>query len=109
MATEEERVLVVDDAADTIEVLRRNLELHGYRVSSAQSTAEAIVMLQKRPIDLVITDLKMPGASGLELVRHVRDNFRDVDVLMITGYPSVESAVSAVRSGAVNYLAKPFT
>lgn len=106
---DQERILIVDDALDTAEVLRRNLELHGYAVSAAPGTAQAVELLTQRPVDLVLTDLKMPGASGLELIRHVRANYRDTDVLMITGYPSVETAVSAIRSGAVNYLAKPFT
>ena len=60
-------------------------------------------------MDLVITDLKMPGASGLDLVRHVRENYRDTEVMMITGYPSIEGAVEAVKTGAEEYLAKPFT
>ena len=109
MTKERDRILVVDDAEDTVEVLRRNLELNGYRVSTARSVREAIAVLEHRPVELVITDRKMPGGSGMDLIRHVRENHRDTEILMITGYPSVESAVTAVRSGAVNYLPKPFT
>ena len=58
---------------------------------------------------MVITDLKMPGISGLDLVRHIRENLKDSEVMMITGYPSVEGAVAAVKSGAEEYLPKPFT
>ncbi|MFW5878902.1 MAG: sigma-54-dependent transcriptional regulator, partial [Myxococcota bacterium] len=104
-----ETVLVVDDSADTVEVLRRNLELHGYAVLTAADSMQAMSVLEKSPVDLVVTDLRMPGVSGLDLVRHVKENFRDVEVLMITGYPSIETAVEAVRHGAVNYIAKPFT
>jgi DNA-binding NtrC family response regulator len=81
----------------------------GYRVWSASSVTEAIRMLESATIDLVITDMKMPGIGGLELVRHVRENFEDTQVVMITGYPSIDSAVEAVKSGADEYLAKPFT
>jgi DNA-binding NtrC family response regulator len=81
----------------------------GYRVWSASSVTEAIRMLESAVIDLVITDMKMPGIGGLELVRHVRENFEDTQVVMITGYPSIDSAVEAVKSGADEYLAKPFT
>lgn len=109
MPRDRPQVLVVDDAPDTVEVLRRNLELAGYNVLTAGSLAAALDVLGRRNVDLVITDLRMPGGSGLDLVRHVRDNLRDTDVLMITGYPTVETAVSAVRHGASNYLAKPFT
>ena len=104
-----ERILVVDDSPPTVEVIVRNLMDRGYRVWSASSVAEAIRMLESATIDLVITDMKMPGIGGLELVRHVRENFEDTQVVMITGYPSIDSAVEAVKSGADEYLAKPFT
>jgi DNA-binding NtrC family response regulator len=70
---------------------------------------EAIKVLGTTGVDLVITDLKMPGASGMELIRHIRENFKDVEVMMITGYPTIETAVKAVKSGAEEYLTKPFT
>ncbi len=104
-----ERILVVDDSPPTVEVIVRNLVDRGYRVWSASSVAEAIRMLESATVDLVITDMKMPGIGGLELVRHVRENFQDTQVVMITGYPSIDSAVEAVKSGADEYLAKPFT
>lgn len=104
-----QRILAVDDSSDTLEVLRRNLTVHGYQVLTAPSVPEALRILDKEPVDVVITDLKMPGPSGLELVRHIRDNFASTEVLMITGYPTVEGAVDAVKSGANDFLAKPFT
>jgi two-component system, NtrC family, response regulator HydG len=104
-----EHILAVDDSPDALEVLRRNLSSHGYVVLTAPGVAEAVRMLDERPVDVVITDLKMPGASGLDLIRHVRDNFKNTEVLMITGYPSVEGAVEAVKTGADDYLSKPFT
>lgn len=102
-------VLVVDDAPDTLEVLQRNLASRDFSVLAARGAAEAVRILEVEPVDLVITDLKMPGASGLDLVRHVRENHRDTEVMMITGYPSLEGAVQAVKTGAEEYLAKPFT
>ncbi len=104
-----ESILVVDDAPDTLEVLQRNLTSRYDRVFTASSVAEAIRLLSQTPVDLVITDLKMPGASGLDLVRHVRENFKGMEVMMITGYPTVETAVQAVKIGAEEYLSKPFT
>jgi len=102
-------VLVVDDAIATREILERNLRAEGYRVFTASSVSEAIRVLDDTPVDLVITDLKMPGENGLTLVRHVRENLRSTEVMMITGYASVEGAVEAVKTGAEEYLAKPFT
>jgi len=106
---EPEYILVVDDSADTREVLQRNLEGEGYRVLCSPDVAGGIEVLDSTHVDLVITDLKMPKSSGLDLVKHVRENFRDSEVMMITGYPSIEGAVKAVKTGADEYLAKPFT
>lgn len=108
-STKKDSILVVDDAPDTIELLQRNLESRGYQVFTAPNAMEAIKILETTAVDLVITDLKMPGASGIELIRHIRENFRDIEVMMITGYPTIESAVKAVKSGAEEYLTKPFT
>jgi DNA-binding NtrC family response regulator len=102
-------ILVVDDSLDTLEVLRRNLEAGGYRVQCATGVPQAIQTLARETVDVVVTDLKMPGVSGIELVRHVRENLKETEVLMITGYPSVEGAVAAMRTGAADYLPKPFT
>ena len=108
-ADKKEAILVVDDVPDTVEVLQRNLTAEGYKVFTAPGVAEAIRITGTTQIDLVITDLKMPKIGGLDLVRHVRENLRDTEVIMITGYPSIEGAVRAVKTGAEEYLAKPFT
>lgn len=104
-----ERILVVDDSSTTLEVLQRNLAAAEYQVFTTRGVPEAIEILKGAQIDLVITDLKMPRVSGLDLVRHVRENFRDTEVMMITGYPSIEGAVTAVKTGAEEFLSKPFT
>lgn len=104
-----ERILIVDDSGTTLEVLQRNLTAEGYQVFTAPGVAEAVEILEGTALDLVITDLKMPKVSGLDLVRHVRENFKDTEVMMITGYPSIEGAVNAIKTGAEEFLAKPFT
>jgi two-component system response regulator HydG len=109
ISPKKDSILVVDDAPDTLELLQRNLESKRYQVFTAPNAMEAIKILGTTVVDLVITDLKMPGASGIELIRHIRENFRDIEVMMITGYPTIESAVKAVKSGAEEYLTKPFT
>ena len=103
------RILVVDDAPDTLEVVQRNLQAKGYLVYTASAVAEAIRILEQTPVELVITDCKMPKVSGLELVKHVRENYANTEVMMITGYPSIGGAVDAVKMGAEDYLSKPFT
>jgi len=104
-----DRILVVDDAPATLEVLQRNLASAGYIIFTASNVAEAIKILDVTPVDLVITDLRMPGLGGVYLVRHIRENFNDMEVMIITGYPSVKGAVEAVKIGAEEYLVKPFT
>lgn len=108
-SNKKEHILVVDDAPQTLDVIQRNLTLEGYIVFTATGVGEAIGILESTPIDLVITDLKMPKASGMDLIRHVRENFRDTEIMMITGYATIEGAVEAVKTGAEEYLTKPFT
>lgn len=108
-AEDNEQILIVDDAQDTVEIIRRTLQSQGYRVFAAPDVPRAIDILRQTPFDLVITDYKMPKVSGLELIRHVRENFKDTEIVMITGYPSIDGAVGAVKAGAAEYLPKPFT
>jgi DNA-binding NtrC family response regulator len=90
-------------------MLQRNLKSQGYRVFPATGVEEAIKVLNSTIIDLVITDIKMPRLSGFDLIQHVRENFKDIEVVVITGYPTIEGAVKAVKNGAEEYLPKPFT
>ncbi len=106
---EKETILVVDDALNTVEIIKRNLESQKYKVFTALNVADALKILDSTNIDLVITDIKMPAVSGHDLIRHVRENFCDTEVIVITGYPSVKGAVEAVKTGAEEYLSKPFT
>ncbi len=103
------RILVVDDDADSREVIQAHLEDEGYRVRTCPGVPQALQALAQDTFDVIITDLRMPRANGLELIRHVRQNQQDVEIMMVTGYPSIEGAVEAVKSGAEHYLAKPFT
>ncbi|WP_319584059.1 sigma-54 dependent transcriptional regulator [uncultured Pseudodesulfovibrio sp.] len=103
------RILAVDDSKSTLEVLKRNLVPAGYEVFTCGRVDEAVALLEELVIDLVITDYRMPSASGLDLIKHVRANLPDVEIMMITGYPSIPGAVEAIKDGAGEYLAKPFT
>ncbi|MCE5242108.1 MAG: sigma-54 dependent transcriptional regulator [Syntrophobacteraceae bacterium] len=107
--SEAESILVVDDSPDTREVLRRNLTSKGHTVITSSGVTEAIAVLAANCIDLVITDIRMPGIDGFDLLRHVHENYKESEMLVITGFPSVEGAVRAMKAGADEYLAKPFT
>ncbi|HEX41288.1 MAG TPA: sigma-54-dependent Fis family transcriptional regulator [Phycisphaerales bacterium] len=104
-----ETILVVDDTSATLEVLQRTLTAEGYTAYTAASAVDGLNLLDGTAVDLVITDLKMPKVSGIDLIRHVRENYRNTAVMMITGYATVASAVEALKSGAEEYVPKPFT
>ncbi len=109
MTTDAATILVVDDSAATREVLERNLRAGGHAVHTAANVAGAITILNQIPIDLVVTDLRMPGADGMVLVRHVREHKPDTGIIMVTGFATVGGAVSAMREGVDDYLPKPFS
>ncbi len=108
MENREFEILVVEDE----EIARKNLERilikEGYRVTSVPSGYEAIDKLKEQEFDLVVTDLKMEGIDGMEVLRYVKENFPHTEVIMITGYATVDSAVEAMKSGAFHYIAKPY-
>ena len=109
MGKEKEVILIVDDSADTLEILERKLTPKGYQVYLASQVESALAIIDRQEIDLVITDLKMPRLSGLDLIKILREQNPDIQIMMITGYPTVESAIEAVKGGAEEYLSKPFT
>lgn len=107
--TEKINILVVDDSAETVELIKRNLESVGYQIFTAGNVQSAVKLLNAISVDLVISDLKMPGENGIELVRHVTENCKGVGVLVITGFPTIQGAVESIKIGAEEYLVKPFT
>lgn len=104
-----QQILAVDDSLEMLELLRRNLTNIGYNVLTVTNVMDAIKILESTDIDLVITDLQMPGINGIELVKHIRENYKNTGVLVITGYPSIKNAVETVKLGANEYLIKSFT
>ena len=100
-------VLVVDDEVVVLTVLRELLRRSGYRVTTAASAEEAVELMRKRNFDLVLTDKNLPGASGLEVLRVARGLDPAPAVVIITGYSSYDSAVSALEIGAQDYIEKP--
>jgi two-component system, NtrC family, response regulator HydG len=108
-STRYDPILVVDDSVVTRELINRNLVSKGFKVVEAADVPTAIAVMNKRPISLVITDLKMFGGSGMNLVKYVKENFVQTEVIIITGYPSVDTTADALQMGAIAFLCKPFT
>jgi DNA-binding NtrC family response regulator len=103
------RVLVVDDEAVIRDALKRILEGERFSVETCVSGHSAIESLHERDFDLIVTDLKMPGMNGIEVLKAVKTLQPETPVIMITGYASVDTAVDAMKNGAVDYIAKPFS
>ncbi|HAB28128.1 MAG: sigma-54-dependent Fis family transcriptional regulator [Xanthomarina sp.] len=109
MGLNKENILLVDDDVHILELLQRHLQALNYHTYKAISVKEAIEILKDKSIDLLITDLKMPGVDGLELVKYVSEHYPDIPKLVVTGYPSIDGALEAMKSGVMDYLTKPFT
>jgi two-component system, NtrC family, response regulator len=103
-----ETILIVDDEKNYLLVLKELLGEEGYEVVTAQSVAEALTIYQETELDLVVTDMKMPGMSGMELLSVLREKDPHLPVIMMTAYGTVEKAVEAMKKGAYDYIIKPF-
>ncbi|MEM6797939.1 MAG: sigma-54 dependent transcriptional regulator [Planctomycetota bacterium] len=102
------RALVVDDHASARQSVADVLSLAGYQVAACASAVEALNRLAEQPVDVVVTDLQMPGMNGLEFIAEIGRRHAETQVLMITAHASVATAVEAMRLGAFDYLEKPF-
>src|SRR5437660_1468411 len=101
------RILVVDDEVAILRLLKEALTQWGYQVTGATSAAEALQALRGDMFDAVITDIRMPDMNGLGLLKEIKRHDESVEVVMMTGYPTIASAVEALKEGAFDYLSKP--
>ncbi len=103
------RILAVDDEEIILDSFRKILVLNGYSVDTVETGQEALGLIQKHNYDFVFTDLKMPHMSGVDVCKGVKQLRPDIDVIIITGYASVDTAVETMKFGAMDYVEKPFT
>jgi DNA-binding NtrC family response regulator len=101
------RILVVDDDQDSVELVEKILKKDGYRVVTLTDGRKVDEEIRKNEIHLAVVDLKMPEVSGLDVVEMIRHHDSDCAVILMTGYATLDSAVSALRGGVVDYLRKP--
>ncbi|SDX01147.1 DNA-binding transcriptional response regulator, NtrC family, contains REC, AAA-type ATPase, and a Fis-type DNA-binding domains [Aequorivita viscosa] len=106
---QKENILIVDDDIGILELIQRHLHSMDYHTFKAVSVKEAVAILRDTEIDLLITDLKMPEVDGFELIQFVSEHYPNIPKLVVTGYPSIQDALSAIKSRVVDYLVKPFT
>jgi two-component system cell cycle response regulator len=105
---EKARVLVVDDDRTILELLENLLSGLGYECALAQDGREAVQLLQQEHFDVVLTDMIMPHLGGLELLRHIRENYPRTDVIVVTGHPANFTFTSVIKAGAIDFIVKPF-
>jgi CheY-like chemotaxis protein/glycine cleavage system H lipoate-binding protein len=103
------RILAVDDEAIVLDSFRKILVIAGYSVDTVETGKEALGLVRKNDYDFVFTDFKMPEMDGVEVTKAVKHLRPDIDVVLITGYASIESAVETMKYGAMDYVEKPFT
>jgi len=103
-----ERILVVDDEIETREVCGRLFSKKGYAVEFAEDGQRALEMVRDNRFQVVLADLKMPGMDGLTLLKWIKEEYPKTEVIMVTGYASINTAVNAMRIGAYDYIVKPF-
>jgi len=101
------RVLIVEDEAYVRDSLLAILGARGFDATGAGSVAQALALLAKTPVDVVLSDLRMPGADGLELVRRLQTSSPETPVVILTGHGNVNSAVECLKAGASDYILKP--
>ena len=100
-------ILVVDDEEDIVQLMSETLNVWGHQALTAMDGEEAIDKFQENPVDLVISDLKLPKMNGVRLLEKLKDLDKDVEVILFTGYPEVNTAIEAMKNGAYDYLVKP--
>ena len=101
------RILIVEDEGTLRESLKRVLSREGYVVDAVDSSESAIAVIGQKAFDLVVTDIILPGISGMELLKKCREKNPTLIVIIITAYATIEAAVEAIRAGAFEYLVKP--
>jgi two-component system response regulator PilR (NtrC family) len=103
-----DRILIVDDEADLVSTYERLLQRRGFRVVSAGSCRDGLVLVEREPLALVLTDLRLPDGDGLDIVRAARLAPKPTPAIVVTGFASEASRAAALAAGASGYLAKPF-
>lgn len=104
---EKPKLMLVDDEERFLSTTRKLLEKKGFGVETAASGAEALERLRSSPVHVVILDVKMPGMDGVATLREIKRQYPMIEVIMLTGHATVESAIDGLKSGAVDYLMKP--
>lgn len=108
MQPSDKTILIVDDERSARDLCKELLKDQGFRIELAESAARALEILESRPIDIVLTDVCMPGIDGMELLKIIKNQHAETDAIVMTGFGSIPAAVEAMKLGAYDYITKPF-
>ena len=103
------KVLIVDDERDMLTNCTRILRRCGYECLTAETSEQGLALVHTVQPDVVLVDLRMPGKSGIDIVKTVKSQYPHIEVVLMTAYATIETAVDAIKQGAFDYLPKPFT
>lgn len=109
MKKNENKILIVDEKAIIREMMKKTLIYEGYSVFDADNVQNALYILKNNDINLMLTDINFPDFKGIDLIQYVKEHFPKTDIIVVTGYPTIENAVQSVKKGAAEYITKPFT
>ena len=101
-------VLAIDDEQNIRRLIRNEFSLEGYDVTTARSGEEGLALIQQSHFDVILLDIKLPKLNGIEVLRKIKEKSADIEVIMITGYGDIQSAVDSLKLGARDYVTKPF-
>jgi len=103
-----EKILIIDDEKSIVDLLSVVFKKEGYKVETSLSSSKALELIDREDFDLVLTDIKLPQKSGMEILKYIREEKPDIPVIMITAYGTIKQAVEALKKGALDYVVKPF-
>ncbi len=102
-----EKVLLVDDEKDFLEIMAQRMEARGFEVTTAGSAEQALSIIDKKPFDAIVMDFQMPGMDGMEALKAIKAKGPELQIILLTGYATVEKTVEAMQAGASDFLEKP--
>jgi DNA-binding NtrC family response regulator len=102
-----EKVLLVDDEKDFLEIMAQRMEARGLEITTAESAKQALLVIEKKHFDAIVMDFQMPGMDGMEALKTIKSKKPELQIILLTGYATVEKTVEAMKAGASDFLEKP--
>ena len=102
-----EKVLIVDDETDFLEIMAQRMKARGFEITTAESAIQALSIIDEKPFDAIVMDFQMPGMDGMDALKAIKAKSPELQIILLTGYATVEKTVEAMKAGASDFLEKP--